>query len=126
MLAEEVWLILVFLMYFIDYAVTVVPFFPYLFPSSLHSSPTHITPFSSCPRVIHITSLSSPFPILFLTSPCLFCTYLLRFLIPAPFPSLSLFPLPLSTDNPLCDLHFCDSVPVLVICLVCFCFCFRF
>ena len=32
------------------------------------------------------------------------------------------FPFPLPTDNPPCDLHFCDSVPVLVICLVCFCF----
>ena len=28
-------------------------------------------------------------------------------------------------DNPPCDLHFCGSVPVLVVCLVCFCFCFR-
>ena len=28
----------------------------------------------------------------------------------------------LPTDNPPCDLHFCGSVPVLVVCLVCFCF----
>ena len=34
--------------------------------------------------------------------------------------SFSLLPLP--TDNPPCDLHFCDVVPVLVVCLVCFCF----
>ena len=30
---------------------------------------------------------------------------------------------PFPTANPPCDLHFCDSFPVLVICLVCFCFC---
>ena len=29
------------------------------------------------------------------------------------------FPLP---ANPPCDLHFCASVPVLVVCLVCLCF----
>ena len=34
---------------------------------------------SLCPWVIHVSSLSSPFPILFLTSPCLFCTYHLCF-----------------------------------------------
>ena len=27
-------------------------------------------------------------------------------------------PLRLPTDNPPCDLHFCDSIPVLVVCLV--------
>ena len=31
----------------------------------------------------------------------------------------------LPTDNPPCNLHFCDSVSVLVVCLVCFCFCIR-
>ena len=75
---------------------------------------------SSCPWVIHISSLASTFPILFLTSPCLFCTYYLCFLFPLSFPLFS--PLSLPTDNPPCDLHFCDSVPVLVVCLVCFCF----
>ena len=39
-------------------------------------------------------------------------------LIPYTFPPFSLLPLP--TDNPPGDLHFCDSVPVLVVCLVCF------
>ena len=29
---------------------------------------------------------------------------------------------PPPADNPSFDLHFCDSVPVLVVCLVCFCF----
>ena len=77
----------------------------------------------SCPWVIHISSLASPFPTLFLTFPSLFCTYHLCFLFPAPFPPSS--PLSLPTDNPPCDLHFCGSVPVLAVCLVCFCFCFR-
>ena len=80
--------------------------------------------FNSCPWVVHISSLASPFPILFLTSPCLFSTYHLCSLFPLPFP-YSPLPLPLSADNPPCDLHFCDSVPVLVVCLVCFCFCFQ-
>ena len=43
--------------------------------------PTRILPFSSCPWVVHISSLASPFPILFLTSPCLFCTYNLCFFL---------------------------------------------
>ena len=45
---------------------------------------------------IHISSLASPFPMLFLTSLCLFCTYQLYFLFPVPFPH-SLLPLP--ADN---------------------------
>ena len=89
---------------------------------------THLPPafplLSSCPWVLHISSLPSPLPILFFTFPCVFCTYQLYFLFPVPFPPIS--PLPLPADNPPCDLHFCDSVPVLVVCLVCFCFCFRF
>ena len=47
---------------------------------------------SSCPWVIHISSLASPFPILFLTYPCLFCTYHLCFLFLVPFLHSSPFP----------------------------------
>ena len=43
-------------------------------------------------------------------------------LIPCIF--LPIFPLP--TDNPPCDLHFSDCVPIPVVCLVCFCFCVKF
>ena len=75
------------------------------------------SPFSSCPWVVHVSSWASPFPTLFLTSPCLFCTYQLCFLFPVSFSPSS--PFPRSTDNPPRDLHFCDSVPVLVVCLVC-------
>ena len=79
--------------------------------------------YSSCPWVIHIIYLASTFPTLFLPSPCLFSTYHLCYLFSVPFP-----PLPPShspVDNPPCELHFCGSVPVLVVCLVCFYFCFR-
>ena len=110
--------------YFIDYAITVVPFPPFL--------PHHPAPFippafpphlNSCPWVVHISSLASPFPLLFLTSFCLFCTYHLCFLFPVPFPPLSTFFLP--TDNPPCYLHLCDSVSILVVCLVLFLFLFQ-
>ena len=95
------------------------PFTP-LHPA--HPLPPTLPPYSSCPSVIHISSLASTFPILFLPSPCLFSTYHLYYLFSIPFPlSPSHFPV----DNPPCELHFCGSVPVLVVGLVCFCFCFR-
>ena len=59
-----------------------------------------------------------------LNLPCLFCTYYLCFLFPVPFPQF--YPLCFPADNPPCDLHFCDSVPILVVCLVCFVFVFVF
>ena len=96
-------------------------FFSTLFPSAMNtSSHLHSLLLSSCSWVIHMSSLASPFPILFLTSR-LFCTYYL-FLIPCIFSSILSLPLP--TGNPPCDLHFCNSSPVLVVCLVCLCFCF--
>ena len=80
-------------------------------------------PISSCSWVIHISSLASPFPILFLPSPCLFSIYHLCYLFSVPFPTLSPSQSPI--DNPPCDLHFCGSVSVLVVGLVFFCFGFR-
>ena len=85
--------------------------------------PTFPAPYSSCPWVILISSLASTFPTLFLPSPCLFSTYHLCYLFSVSFPPLSPSCSPI--DNPPCELHFCGSVPVLVVCLVCFCFCFR-
>ena len=74
--------------YFIDYAITVVPFFLPFIPLHpvchlLPSFPHH----SSCPWVVHISSLSSLFPILFLTSPHLFNAYQLCFFFPVSFPA---------------------------------------
>ena len=115
-------LFLNFKIYFIDYALTVVPFFLHPPPCTLPF--TSISRLSSCPQVVLVSYLASPFPTLFLTSPCLFCTYHLCFLFPVPFPPF--FPLFLPVDNLPHDLHFCDSVPVMLVCLVCFCFCFVF
>ena len=80
--------------------------------------------FSSCPWAIRISSLASTFPILFLTSPCVFSMYYLSYLFSVPFPPLSPSHSPVdnSLRNGAKDLHFCDSVPILVVCLVCFCF----
>ena len=95
--------------------IRVAPFFSPLnpLPPSAPLPPAFPSPLSSCPWVVYISYLAFPLPILFLASLCLFCTYQLYFLFPAPFPSLS--PLPLYTDNPPCDLHFFDSLPVLVV-----------
>ena len=95
-------------------------FFFHFIPSALHHPSLQHFPLSSCPWVVHTSSLAFPFPIPFLTSPCLFCTYHLCFLSPLPFPPFS----PHTTDNPPCDLYFRDSAPVLVVCLVSFCFYF--
>ena len=98
-----------------------LPFIP-LYPASPLPPAFPTPPLSSCPWVIHVSSLASPFPTLFLPSPCLFSTYhLCLFSVPFP-PSPSHSPI----DNPPCDLHLYGSVAVLVVCLVCFCFCFRF
>ena len=64
------------------------PLCPPLPGSPLSSSSPSL---SSCPRVMPVSSLASSFPILSLTSPCLFCTYKICFLILAPFPPVSLF-----------------------------------
>ena len=112
-----------FLIYFIDYAVSVVPLSPFIPLLPEHPLPPTFPPFSSCPWVIHINSLPSTFPMLFLPSPCLSSTYHLCYLFSVPFTPL--FPSHSPVNNPLCNLHFCGSVPVLVVCLACFCFCFR-
>ena len=106
----------------IDYAITFVPFPPTPLQPA-HPLPPTFLPYSSCSWVILITSLASTFPTLFFPSPCLFSTYLLCYLFSVPFPPLSPSQSPI--NNPPCDLHFCGSVTVLVVCLVCSCFCFR-
>ena len=113
----------VFFNIFIDYAITVVPFPPF---TPLHPAhPLHPTfpPYSSCPWVILISSLASTFPTLILTLPLSIFHLSFMLFILCTFPPLSPSQSPIG--NPPCDLHFCGSVPVLVVCLVCFCFCFR-
>ena len=80
-----------------------MPTFPPAFPLHL----------SSCPWVMRVSSLASSFPIPVLTSPCIFCSYQLCFLIPTPFPPFS-FP----ADNLPNDPQTYDSVPVLVVYLI--------
>ena len=109
--------------FLIDYAITVVPFPPLHSTPSCPPPPPTFPPYSSCPWVILISSLASTFPTLFLPSPCLFSTYHLCYLFSVPFPLLSPSQSPI--DNPPCDLHFCGSVSVLVVCLVFLCFGFR-
>ena len=64
------------------YSCPISPFIP-LHPA--HPLPPSFPYLSSCPWVIHISSLASPFPILFLTSPCLFVTYWCVLLNPCTF-----------------------------------------
>ena len=106
--------------YLIDYAITLVPLFPPLLPSTLHPPPNGIpqSQFMSMGCTYKFFGFYISDTILNLP---LFILYLLFMLL-----SLCTFPpspLPLPTDNPPCDLHFCDSVPILVICLVCCCCC---
>ena len=113
---------LIFLkVYFINYAIIVVPSSPPLPP--LPGSPLHsndLSPLSSCPWVVHVSSLGSPLPILFLTFPCLFCTYPIMLLTHYTFSPILLLPLP--AGNPPNGLHIYDYILILVVCLVCFCF----
>ena len=84
-------------------------------PPSLPPAFPHL---SSCPWVVHISSLTSPF--LYYSYLPLFILWLtIMLLIPCKLsPFLPHYP----ADNPPCDLNFCDSVPLVVVCCVCFCF----
>ena len=103
--------------HFIDYVVTVVLIFPPVpsstqYPHSLQQPPT----LSSCPWVVHISSLASPFPILFLTSTLCIWYRPLMLLLSCTFSPI----LPPPTETPPCDLCIYDSVPVLLVCSVCY------
>ena len=60
-------------------------------PPSTHLHPPAFLPLSSCPWVVHTSSLDYLFSIPFLTSLCLFYAYQLCFFFPLPFP---LYPSP--------------------------------
>ena len=61
---------------------------PHRTPHSLRQFPHHC----SCPWVMRISSLATPFPILCFTSPWLFCNYL--FILPSPLTSSPIPPHP--------------------------------
>ena len=86
--------------YFIDYAITVVPLFLPFIPlcPTTPLPPAFPTPLSSCPWVVHISSLASPFPILFSTFP---------YFVPTIYASYSLYlsPHSPSSSSPLITLH---------------------
>ena len=90
-------------MHFVFFLILLIMLLPlYHFPLFISLCPAHPFPptfprFSSCPWVIHISSWASTYPILFLTSPCLFSTYHLCYLFSVPFPSFSPLPLPVVT-----------------------------
>ena len=108
---------------FIDYAITVVPFPPLHSTPSCPTPPSHILPLQFMFMGHTYMFFGFYIPYIILNSPSLFSTQHFCYLFSVPFPPLSLSHSPI--DNPPCDLHFCGSVPVLVVCLVCFCFCFR-
>ena len=71
-----------YLLYFIDYAITVVTISPPLSPSTQHPHSLRPSLFHcSCPWLMHISSLATPFSTLYFTSPWLFCTYLFVLLV---------------------------------------------
>ena len=100
-------------------------FFSPLFPSALH--PT-LPPAFPClvdirGRTYKFLGFSISYTILNLPLSIFYLPFML--LICCTFSPILLLTLP--ADVPPCDLHFCDSVPVLVVCLVCFwSFIFRF
>ena len=111
-----------------DYAITGVPLFflpsipfPAAPPPISISPPPPAADLSSCPTC-QFFGFSTSHTILNLPLSILDLAFML--LIPCTF--LPILPLPLLTDNPSCDLHFGDCVPVLAVCSVCFCFCFVF
>ena len=121
-----VYLYLFFTVYFIDYAIIAVPFFLPFIPlcSAPHlppASPPHPR-LSSCPWVVHMNVLRLLHFLYILNFPLSILCLPIMLLIPCTF-SLIL-PLSHPADNLPCDLHFCDCVPILVVCLAYFCFCF--
>ena len=69
-----------FLIYLLIMLLQLSHFRPFTQLHPAHTLPPTFSPYSSCPWVIHISSLASTFPTLFLPSPCLFSTYHLCYL----------------------------------------------
>ena len=115
-------IIILFLIYFIDYAITVAPFFRLHLPPPCTCLPIHIPPlqFMSMGHTYKFFGFYISYTILTLRLSIFYLPFML--LIPCTF-SHSLSPSHSPVDNPPCDLHFCGSVSVLVVCLVCFFVC---
>ena len=85
----------IFLVYFIDYAITVAPFLSFLYPPLPCMPPTLSipSPLTSCPRAVYVSSLASPFPILFFFSVIFYMLKNVITLFPLLFsPHIPLFP----------------------------------
>ena len=95
-------------------------FFSLLYSPPIYTPlPPSFPHLSSCPWVIHLSSLASPFYIQFLTTP-ISILYLPFMLLPCTFSPFSDLPSSsLLITLHFCDLYFCESVPVLVVCFIC-------
>ena len=111
-----------FKVYFIDFYITVFPVFFPLIPSTWHPLPSSnphslVHVHGSCIYVLWLLHFlyycKSPYVYFVLTNYASYSLYLFRHFPP---------PRSLPADNPPCGLYVCDSVPVLVVCLVCFLF----
>ena len=102
---DERWY-LVFLFLFLKY-ILLIMLLQLAFFSLLYSSPYIYLLFGFSISHTILTILNLPLSVFYLP---------FMLLVPCTFSSI--FPLAFPTDNPLCDLNFCDSVPVLVVCLV--------
>ena len=100
----------------IDYALRFSQFSPLYPPLSPHPLPSGIPPpLSSCPCLVHRSSLRSVSYTISVPPTLVMPNFIL--LLPCTFaPPIPPFPLP--AEIPPCDVHFSDSVPVLVVCLV--------
>ena len=85
-----------FLLYFIDYSITVVPIFPPLLPSTQHPPLPQTVP---TPLFKGVSSLATPFPILYFISPWLYCNY--QFVLLTPLTSSPIPPHPPRIWQPL-------------------------
>ena len=110
----------IFKIYFIDYAITVVPFPPLYYLPPCTPPPTHIPPlqFMSMGHTYKFFGFYISYTILNLPLSLFYLQFML--LILCTFNPI--YPIPFPTDNPPCDPYFCDSVLLLVLCLFCFCF----
>ena len=80
---------------------------------SLRQHPHHC----ACPWVLCVTSLAAPFPILYFTSPWLFCNHLFVLLNPLTFSPIPPHHLLFGNHQNALYIHDSDSV---LVCLVCF------